>query len=578
MRRVPLGLWGLAVLSGVLQVLPFPIAGPVPLWRTHVCWIALVPLLWALIGDATDGRPVNRLQGAALGYASGFIWYMGSCYWIYQTMHVYGGLAKPIAAVIVALFSLYIGLYHALFGALVAAARTSRLGRQGALLLVPVFWVAVELARSRITSFPWDLLGVTQVDNPLLRQLAPWTGVCGISFVIAAVNALWLLRLQVRERRWTRPALVATGVVLIAGYSFAVLRPRPHARVVEAGTATLLQENLDVGAVEIQPEEGQAQMLEKFAALSRQPAATVLRGMPEFPGTRVIDRPRRLLLNPPSSAPLPGQEGRSLPRLSDAYERSDIIVWPESPAPFKERDPAFRTALGTLARQMGAPIIVGDIGIDQAQGGSMVHRPTIYNSASFIRPDGSFARRYDKMHLVPFGEYVPYKQLFFFAGSLLAEVGTFEPGVRRDVFPSGGHTYGTFICYESIFGDEIREFAKLGAEVLVNISNDGWYGDTSAPWQHLNMVRMRAIESHRWIVRATNTGITSVINPDGRVIASAPRHIRTAIRVTFGYEHDVTMYVRFGDWLPWSCAVLTIVAMGFAEWSRRTNRPGWRVL
>ena len=321
-------------------------------------------------------------------------------------------------------------------------------------------------------------------------------------------------------------------------------------------------------------------MLEQFSALSRLPSATLLQGTPEVPGTRMIDRPRRLLLNPLTLPALPanGHGGGLPPWLSGAYERSDVVVWPESPAPFKEGDPAFRAAMGTLARQVGAPIIVGNIGIDQAPVGSKTHRAITYNSASFIRPDGSFAGRYDKMHLVPFGEYVPYKQLFFFAGSLLAEVGTFEPGVKRDLFRSGGHTYGTFICYESIFGDEIREFAKMGAEVLVNISNDGWYGDTSAPWQHLNMVRMRAIESHRWIVRATNTGITSVIDPDGRVVAAAPRHVRTAIRVPFGYEHDVTPYARYGDWLPWSCAAVTVAAMGFAECSLITNRPCWRLV
>ena len=495
MRRVPLGLWGLAVLSGVLQVLPFPIAGPVPLWRTHICWVALTPLLWALVGNADDGRPIHRLQGAALGYVSGFVWYMGSCYWIYQTMHVYGGLAEPIAAVIVALFSLYVGLYHALFGALVATVRNSRLGRQGALLL---------------------------------------------------------------------------GVAIVAGYTFALLHPRPRAREAETGAATLLQENLDVGAVEEQPLESEEQLLEKFAALSRQPAATLLSGMPEIAGTRVIERPRRLVLNATQMPPANGHDGSLVPWLGGAYERSDLVVWPESPAPFKEGEPAFREAMRTLARQMGAPVIVGNIGIGQAHDRAKLRGVDTYNSASFIRPDGSFAGRYDKMHLVPFGEYVPYKQLFFFAGSLLAEVGTFEPGVKRDVFASGGHTFGTFICYESIFGDEIREFSKMGAEVLVNISNDGWYGDTSAPWQHLNMVRMRAIESHRWVLRSTNTGITSVIDPEGRVVAAAPRHSRTAIRVPFGYEHDVTFYARHGDWLPWGCAVGTVLAVGFAEWSRRS--------
>ena len=150
------------------------------------------------------------------------------------------------------------------------------------------------------------------------------------------------------------------------------------------------------------------------------------------------------------------------------------------------------------------------------------------------------------MHLVPFGEYTPFKRLFFFAGNLLAEVGTFDPGTQRTLFDTGGHRYGVFICYESIFGDEVRQFVEKGADVLVNISNDGWYGDTSAAWQHLNMVRMRAIENHRWVLRATNTGVTAAIDPYGRVTAAAPRHIRTALRVAFGYEqrHDLLHGVR----------------------------------
>jgi apolipoprotein N-acyltransferase len=167
------------------------------------------------------------------------------------------------------------------------------------------------------------------------------------------------------------------------------------------------------------------------------------------------------------------------------------------------------------------------------------------------------------MHLVPFGEYVPYKKLFFFAGSLLADVGEFDPGNRRSVFATDGHTYGTFICYESIFGDEVRRFAGLGADVLVNISNDGWYADTSAAWQHLNMVRMRAIENHRWVLRATNTGVTASIDPYGRVVVAAPRHIRTSIRVGFNYERDVTFYSAHGDLFAYFCALITITGVGW---------------
>src|ERR1700734_1106015 len=198
MRQIPLRLWAMAALSDVFQVLPFPIAGPTPLWRTAFCWIALLPVLVALLGNDKQGNPLTLGQGAALGYACGFVWYLGNCYWVYQTMYLYGGLAKPIAFGILILFSLYLGLYHALFGALIAAFR-NRFGRQVALLLAPFAWVAVELARARITGLPWDLFGIAQVDNSLLTRLAPITGAYGLSFVVAAVNALWLMRFSLRE-------------------------------------------------------------------------------------------------------------------------------------------------------------------------------------------------------------------------------------------------------------------------------------------------------------------------------------------------------------------------------------------
>jgi apolipoprotein N-acyltransferase len=224
--------------------------------------------------------------------------------------------------------------------------------------------------------------------------------------------------------------------------------------------------------------------------------------------------------------------------------------------------------MSSLAREANAPIIVGNIGMKRSTDNPRGYE--IFNSASFVTREGEFSGRYDKMHLVPFGEYVPYKALFFFAKNLLNEVGTFKPGQNRMVFKSNGHRFGTFICYESIFGDEVRQFVRDGAEVLVNISNDGWYGDTSAPWQHLNMVRMRAIENHRWVLRATNTGVTASINPWGRVVAAAPRHIRTSIRVNFAYEQDMTFYAAHGDLFAYGCALATVIAVGLGL---RTKLP-----
>jgi apolipoprotein N-acyltransferase len=538
MRLIPVRLWAMAVLSGLLQVFPFPVAGPTPVWRTAFCWVALLPLLWAVLGNDKEGNPLTVRQGAALGYACGFVWYLGNCYWIYQTMNLYGGLAKPVAAGILVLFCLYLGLYHALFGGLLGAFR-GRFGRQAALLLVPFAWVAVELARARITGLPWDLLGIAQVDNPLLIRLAPVTGAYGLSFVIAGVNALWLIRIRVKERRFTRAMLTLAGVMIVIVY-LAVLRRIEVPRETRAtATATLVQENLEVGAANTGPQASMQELLDSFSHLSRYPGNQVFLGTPELRGTNKLLFESRV-------GPTP----------------TNLIVWPESPAPFEEPDPQFRAGMSQLAREANAPIIVGNIDIERTANNARGFY--LFNSASFLAPDGTFAGRYNKMHLVPFGEYVPFKQFFFFAKNLLNEVGTFDAGGERTIFTINGHSYGVFICYESIFADEVRHYAQQGADVLINISNDGWYGDTSAPWQHLNMVRMRAIENHRWVLRATNTGVTAAINPYGRVIAAAPRHVRTSIRVAFGYEHDLTFYAAHGDMFAYLCALVTTLALGFS--------------
>ncbi|MGA8095884.1 MAG: apolipoprotein N-acyltransferase, partial [Steroidobacteraceae bacterium] len=184
-----------------------------------------------------------------------------------------------------------------------------------------------------------------------------------------------------------------------------------------------------------------------------------------------------------------------------------------------------------------------------------------YNSGVFVNSSGSVQGRYDKIHLVPFGEYIPYRQLFFFAPKLTHQLEDLQRGTRRTVFHADGHTFGLFICYESVFADEIRHFALNGAQVLVNISDDGWYGDTSAPWQHLNMTRMRAIENHRWLLLDTNSGVTTVIDPRGRVTLSVPRHTLTSLVARFGYRTDLTFYTRHGDLFAYLCGAIVLAAL-----------------
>jgi apolipoprotein N-acyltransferase len=181
-----------------------------------------------------------------------------------------------------------------------------------------------------------------------------------------------------------------------------------------------------------------------------------------------------------------------------------------------------------------------------------------------VSPDGDWTARYDKVHLVPFGEYVPFKQVFSFAGGLTKEVGDFSRGTSRAPLAAGSEKLGVFICYESIFPDEVRQFANGGAQAFVNVSNDGWYGDSGAYAQHLKQARMRAIENERWLLRDTNTGVTASIDPYGRIVATVPRKVRTALIAPYALVTETTFYTRHGDWLAYVCAIISLGAVVFS--------------
>ena len=176
-------------------------------------------------------------------------------------------------------------------------------------------------------------------------------------------------------------------------------------------------------------------------------------------------------------------------------------------------------------------------------------------------PNGDWRARYDKVHLVPFGEYLPFPSLFFFAGGLTKEVGQFAHGTSLQPLNAGGKQLGTFICYESIFPDEVRQSAAQGAQAFVNISNDGWYGDSGAYAQHLNQTRMRAIENDRWLLSATDTGVTGSIDPWGRVAARIPRKERQTLVAPYALISATTFYSRHGDWFAYACAIISLGAL-----------------
>ena len=524
--------WLLAAESGVLLTLPFPVAGPLPHWRAALAWIALVPLLIALLVPRHGFGLLRVGRNTLLGYFCGILWYAGTCYWIQSTMRLYGNLSSFSATIILVLFCFFLGIYVGVFALLVSLTQRATGNTARTLLLTPFLWVAMELACARITSFPWDQLGYSQIDNLLLTRLVPWTGNYGISFVLVAVNCaiagLFLFR---GWRTRILPALIALAIAVFLQTGMSRQVPE---RPTQA-TAVLLQPNLNVGGGNNWPGDVFDLKMQHFVAISENTCNPYFDGLPArgTPETYPDCKPHSLK-KPPIG----------------------LIVWPESPAPFENSDPHFRHWVSALAEDVHAPMIVGDIAIVRNENSPQT---SIFNSAAFIAPDGNFVGRYDKMHLVPFGEYKPFPQLLSFAGSLTEEVGLMTHGQRRVIFAADSHSYGVFICYEAIFADEVRQFARMGADVLVNVSDDGWYGDTSAPWQHLDIARMRAIENDRWLLRDTNSGITAVIDPHGRVRQSLPRHAQTSLYAHFNYIAHETFYTRHGDLFAWLCAIITIV-------------------
>ena len=522
-RSITVRSYNFILLSALIQIFIFPTGGPAPFWRCAMAWFALVPFLLALMLPLRNGTLLRPAQAALLGYACGALWYLGNCSWIYQTMYLYGGLPRPVAFSILVLFSLYLGLYHAVFAVAFTLVRQLPFGAVGSLLIAPFLWSALELARGAITGFPWDLLGYSQVDNLLLTRLAPFAGVISVSFVIAAINSalVFYFCLHGKQRILVPFGAAILALTLQLGMPF---RRHPVFHMTNQ-SAILMQENLAVGAeaknvAPIAPD----QEIQVFSHMSLNPQ---VEGVPHHPAS------------------------------------PNVVVWPEAPSHLLAYDPAFRQGLAALTRRASAPAIIGSLGVDFSSSSPKGY--LLYDSASLFNSAGAYSGRYDKVHLVPWGEYVPYQKIFGFAQKLTEGTGDMEPGKQRRVFALDGHAYGIFVCYESIFGDEVRQFAKNGAEVLVNISDDGWYGDSGAPWQHLNMTRMRAIENNRWLLLDTNTGITTSIDPKGREVAEAPRHVREAFLFPFNFiSGNTTFYTRHGDWFAWLCAIASSIAVALS--------------
>jgi len=510
--------------SGLLLVACFP-----KLHLHGLVWVACMPWLAALAGE-------KRLKQAfLLGYLCGAVFFAGSCYWFVTVMEVYGRLAPALALGVLILFVIVESPFFGVFGLLMGWAARRSAAR--ALVLAPFLWIAMELARTYlITGFPWNLLGYA-VQASGLRQIASVTGVYGLSFLAVATSALlaWLLLATRRARAW---GALACWVVLLL---FAQWRLKPPSETVGEKLAFLVQPNvpLDEAALEAWAPWRDPVQLQRLVDLS----------------VAKIDDFRKTSQHWPTEGPR-------------AMAEPPLLIWAENPAPFYfTRDPIFRSALENMARRAHAFVIANTV-IPVGSTGRL-----ITNTAIILGPEGREVSRYDKIHLVPFGEYVPAWAFPGFVNKITSEVGNFVPGSSYRVAetPAGG--IGVFICYEAIFPQLVRRLAAGGAGVLVNISNDAWYGDSAAAYQHLEMARLRAIENHRYLLRATNDGVTALIDPDGRILEALPRHRQMVLPARFNFEKRQTFYTARGDVFAWICvATAALMLLGFSL--RRSQQDG----
>jgi apolipoprotein N-acyltransferase len=504
----------LAVLSGVLLGFVFP-----KFSFSWLVWFALLPMIFVLL------QPITIRAAFVYSLLFGTVYEAILLYWVVGVMQRYGFFPLPLALLFYLGFAVFIALFLAVFGTLARKILTQNYlflkrfvpsNLQIAILnsfLVAALWVAVEFWQTRMFGgFPWCLLGYGIIDYLGIMQISAATGIYGVSFLVCFINVLLAQALYQRKRTLFIATATLLAILLTGDFTFQAWLYR-----------SIPEMNSD----------------STFVAPSAHRVAILQMNIPQDTDwTRPVleawlNTLEQMLLN----------------------AKSEIAVMPENPAPFDyPDDPEFLGRLEGMVRKSGSHVIAGVVMTHPNEAGA----PGVYNSAATLEPDGKLLAEYDKQHLVPFGEYVPFRKYLSFAGKLTNEISDFTAGTDFSLSPINGHRSAIFICYEAIFPNEVREFTRRGAEALINITNDGWYGNSSAPYQHFEMSRVRAIENRRYLIRAANTGISAIIDPYGRVTAKTKLNRQLVARGLFEYRIDRTFYVRFGDVFAWTCVVLSL--------------------
>jgi apolipoprotein N-acyltransferase len=498
--------FALALLSGALLALSFPKFG-----HPAIAWIALAPLLLAIAH-----RPLPWRRAFVLGLVTGAVYFAGTLYWLVETMTTFGGLSTPLATVAAALLIAYLSIFPAAFAAIQSQIMRA-FGRRW-LLAAPAVWIASEMGRTYVLDgFPWELLGYSQATVLPIAQIASVVGVYGLSGLVALVSAAAAyVAIDRSITRWRVAAVVAAIVLGIGVWG-----------TMRVARGTLRSSG---SAIRVAVLQGNILQDQKWDPAMRD---AIMR--------RYIEMTREAI----------GRNAR-------------FILWPESATPLPyEEDVARGEAIRRLAREGDVTILIGSDQVEPVKPVAQGQPPSsrIYNAAYLIKPDGSTAAIYRKIHLVPFGEYVPFSRLLYFVGPLVEAVSDFSPGTAPVLLPVAGHQASTAICYEVIYASLIRDFVDEGSELLTTITNDAWYGRSSAAYQHWEQASLRAIEQGRYLARAANTGISGFVDPYGRVLQKSNLFQSAVMSEELRFITDRTIYSRIGDVAGWLSVAFTIAAL-----------------
>lgn len=498
-----------AIISGLLLTGAFP---GLEFW--WLAWFAMVPLL-ASIHDKEAGSAFR------IGFSTGLIHYLTLLYWLVYTMEVYGGLPAYLAVPTLFLLAAYLSLWIGLFSSLVS--KFSKKNRHF-LFAVPVFWVSVEYIRGFLfTGFPWGLLGYSQAKILRIIQISDIFGVYGVSFLLVLSNAaIFLLyralfwKRQSDSRIMMSPAVISVilsiGLILAAWFYGMWRIDSLDSRMTEkfGKRVTVVQGNIDQ-AIKWDP-TFQVATVQKYIRLS----------------------------------------------LS-AIQKSNpnLIVWPETATPFYfVYNKQLSKIIFAMAKETGKDFLIGSPSFRKNHEGTKY-----YNSSYLVNSEGEVTGKYDKVHLVPFGEYVPLKNILFFVGKMVEQVGDFKAGEKGNTLAWDGEQLGIQICFEIIFPSLSRAMVKNDATVLINITNDAWFGTTWGPYQHFSMAVFRAVENRRFLVRSANTGISGFVDPVGRVINSTALLEDAVASEELFFLRKKSIYTQFGDFFAHLCAAISAIIL-----------------